>query len=293
MYKIRVSKPGYNALNETDIDKLVFSSDYNTLKYSLANGSKTVNVVTSSSGYYNFQEEITHGLGYKPFFKAYVFLYGYTPVGLFTIVDYHNIHLMVTVDDNKMYFIASGNNVGETIIVPSNLQSKYSEFENTWKNQYIHVLSPTSEECFDLVTGWTNLLGIPHYPGNPSPFPYANAYQIYTDFGSFQDTYFERIINTVSNAPPQVGDIVVWENAYNGAGGHTGVASGNNTYNTFQAFVQNDPFGHNSWEKDYNYDYVLGWLRPRDQGTTITTVYDNINFSAVFKYKIFKNNLGL
>lgn len=290
--KIVVSKAGYNVLTETDIDNLVFSSDYNTLKYSLANGTKSVVVSNNTLGEFSFQEEITHGLGYKPFFKAYAYYVGYSPVGIFYIEDYHNVHLMVTVDNNKMYFIASGNNVGETVITGGDLGIKYSEFENTWKNQYLTVLSP-GQQCFDVVVGWTNLLGIPHYPGHPSPFPYANAYQIYTDFGSFQNEYFERIINTVSNAPPQVGDIVVWEDAYNGAGGHTGVASGNSTYNTFQAFVQNDPTGSYCYEKDYSYDHVLGWLRPRDQGTTVTVVPDDINFTAVFQYKIFKNNLNL
>lgn len=292
-YKVLVSREGYDALTDTNIDHLQFSSDYNTLKYSLANGTKSVVVSNNTIGLYSFQEEITHGLGYKPFFKAYAYWMAYSPVGIFYVQDYHNVHLMVSVDDNKMYFIASGENIGQSVEVGGDLQSKYSEFENTWKDKYIHVLSPTSTECFDVTAGWTNLLGIPHYPGNPSPFPYDSAYKIWTEFGSFQEEYFERIISTMDNRPPQVGDIVVWDSGYGGGYGHTGVAKGGGSSGNFQCFVQNDPTGHVCYEKDYNYSNVYGWLRPRDQGSSYILVPDDINFTAVFKYKIFKNNLNL
>ena len=70
--KIVVSKPGYNALTETDPNNLIFSSDYNTLKYyasgyvDVAYSEDTDDVLTYYSG------QIAHGLGYIPFFYVYV-----------------------------------------------------------------------------------------------------------------------------------------------------------------------------------------------------------------------------
>ena len=106
--KIIISKPSYNALTETNIDNIVFSSDYNTLKY-YAQGTATVNVPASSGGYYNEQSNIYHGLGYKPFFKVYANWIGYSPVGIFYLpsLDYSS-YLGAVVDDEYIYFVAAG-----------------------------------------------------------------------------------------------------------------------------------------------------------------------------------------
>lgn len=66
--KIVVSKPGYNVLTETTVDNLIYSSDYDTLKY-YASGSKTLSI---SSGDDHEETTITHSLGYRPFFIAYL-----------------------------------------------------------------------------------------------------------------------------------------------------------------------------------------------------------------------------
>ena len=126
-----------------------------------------------------------------------------------------------------------------------------------------------SPQCFELVCAWTDGLGVPHVAGNPSPFPYENAYQIYTDFGSYQAQYFDRIANSPTGMP-QAGDLVVWGSSYNGGAGHVAVATGANTdTNHFQALEQNDPNPYCQL-KDYNYNSVLGWLRPKVQGSTPT-----------------------
>lgn len=62
---IRVSKSGKDVLTETDINNLIFSSEYNTLKY-YSEGTATVSVNGSSD-----ETEITHSLGYVPFFLVY------------------------------------------------------------------------------------------------------------------------------------------------------------------------------------------------------------------------------
>lgn len=70
-HKIRTSEAGYNAVTETDPNKLTFSSDYNTLKYDI---SGYVDVV------YNWEADpityvtgsVAHNLGYEPFFYVLV-----------------------------------------------------------------------------------------------------------------------------------------------------------------------------------------------------------------------------
>lgn len=69
-HKVIISKVGYNALTETDPRNLIFSSDYASLKY-YAEGSTSV---SGSAGTHTV--EITHGLGYKPFFVAYIGVLG-------------------------------------------------------------------------------------------------------------------------------------------------------------------------------------------------------------------------
>lgn len=64
--KIIIPKTGFNALTETNPDNLVYSSDYDTLKYHAAG---TVNVTTSGS---TAEQTVAHGLGYIPFFVAYI-----------------------------------------------------------------------------------------------------------------------------------------------------------------------------------------------------------------------------
>ncbi len=303
-YKVIVSKSEYNALTETNIDRLRFSSDYNTLKYSSSVGSKDVVVNTSVGGYYSFQEEITHGLGYKPFFKAYVNYFGYTPVGLFTIAGHHNIHLMVTVDENKMYFIASGNNYGEEIATGgTDLDPIFDQFYIDKVSTLVEVFDYGSRnQCVDLATAWC--MELKDAAGNGFPASIfaglINAYEIYTNPSDYVLQYFDRIAYTVDNSPPRTGDIVVFNSNMGGGFGHAAIATGTGSSVNFDAFQQNDdPPGGNpnitslSHSVTYPYTNVLGWLRYKNSTPTTTTVYDNINFTAVFKYKIFKNSLNL
>ena len=70
MNKLRIAKSGYNVLTETNLDNIIFDSSYNTLKYYL---SGSVDLVVAGS---DAETEITHGLGFVPFFVVYVNLYG-------------------------------------------------------------------------------------------------------------------------------------------------------------------------------------------------------------------------
>jgi len=72
-YKLGISKSGYNVLTETNPNNLIFSSDYNTLKY-YTSGSATITFTTSNrfgDGYGKFTS-ITHNLGYYPYVEVYV-----------------------------------------------------------------------------------------------------------------------------------------------------------------------------------------------------------------------------
>lgn len=75
--KVIVVKSGYNALTETNPDNLIFTSDYNTLKY-FVSGDVTVTVdyadyyMHDSVGYYHRKvTNIAHGLSYRPFFVVF------------------------------------------------------------------------------------------------------------------------------------------------------------------------------------------------------------------------------
>jgi hypothetical protein len=65
-YKIVIAKPGFDATTETNPNNLIFSSDYNTLKYYLSGFYQMLNVSTTTN------VTIAHNLGYVPFFQVFV-----------------------------------------------------------------------------------------------------------------------------------------------------------------------------------------------------------------------------
>lgn len=132
-----------------------------------------------------------------------------------------------------------------------------AEFITKYNNKYIEVADPSSyAQCFDLVLKWCSEIDVP-----TNIFPFMYAYQIYTDFGTEQAKYFTRIYNS-PDAVPKEGDVLVWGNSYNYAGGHTGIFKSGDVW-TLTAFEQNDPFKTPSHLKSYDYRYILGWLRPK------------------------------
>ena len=155
-----------------------------------------------------------------------------------------------------------------------------TDFIQQYNGKYLSYLSPTSKECFDVSAKWASLLGVPNVPNNPSCFPYQYAYQIYTDFGSFQSKYFTLIPNTLFNAP-LAGDIIVWKPGYNGGPGHTGVATGVGNIFSFQCFEQNDPLGQPCQLRTYGYGLyqnsgIYGWLHPKILDKITDTQFRNM-----------------
>lgn len=86
MNKIIVAKSGYDAETDTNLDHIVFSSDYNTLKYDISGTTEIVIIGDTTEK--TTETTIAHNLGYAPFFVVYVyveeFLQGYA------ITPYYN-----------------------------------------------------------------------------------------------------------------------------------------------------------------------------------------------------------
>lgn len=139
-----------------------------------------------------------------------------------------------------------------------------TDFINKWNGKYVESNDPTNlYQCYDLALQFTIELGIPK-----GIFPYLNAYQIYTNFGTEQAKYFDRIYNS-PNAVAKEGDLIVWGNSYNYAGGHVGMCKSADVWN-LNCFVQNDPMRTPAHMKTYNYNFILGWLRPKAYSTPLT-----------------------
>lgn len=122
--KIIISKSGYNALTETDVDNLVFSSDYNTLKY-YAQGTKSVTTnkanyyYDAGSGvrYYHYTTgTVSHGLGYVPYFCGYFHLSSTTACQCpFAFGDAgYFIYIAVYADSSNLYFVDHFNSTDKT-----------------------------------------------------------------------------------------------------------------------------------------------------------------------------------
>ena len=71
--KIVITKPGFDALTETDPNNMIYSSEYDTLKYHISS-TKTVTVASTGTGTTPTvtTKSVAHGLGYAPFFIAYI-----------------------------------------------------------------------------------------------------------------------------------------------------------------------------------------------------------------------------
>ena len=143
---------------------------------------------------------------------------------------------------------------------------KLLDFQNYIKGKFptgfVEVVDPSNPfQCFDLVVAYCDWLKIPRV------FPFTYAYQIYTNFGTAQAVYFDRIFNGPNDLVKE-GDIVVWGYYYNFTAGHTAIATGEGDLYNFKAYEQNDPenwlASKNSHIRNYAYtSSVLGWLRPK------------------------------
>lgn len=85
---MRITKDGYNALTDTDINHYSFLSGYPTLKYDIS-GSQNITIV--GDGTIKISTiTISHGLGYVPFFIVYVDDFVFNPNSRYSLVPYKN-----------------------------------------------------------------------------------------------------------------------------------------------------------------------------------------------------------
>lgn len=126
--KIVVTKPGYDALTETDPRNMKFSSDYGTLKYFdkvTRTPSFTANGVIISA-----RDIYTHNLGYYPYVDAFVRVYIGAPSG----------------DYEPAPFFGSGVSVAYNagIIIKENTIETYGEINgvssSTWSFEFLLFL---------------------------------------------------------------------------------------------------------------------------------------------------------
>ena len=148
---------------------------------------------------------------------------------------------------------------------------KFNAFFNQYNNKFVDFDGYYGAQCFDLVQYWSRYIGGFRFGG-------MYAKEIFNQPGSF----YTQVVNT-PDAIPIVGDIVVWGGGYNGGAGHTGIATGKGDVNTFECFEQNDPVGSPSHLRVYNYDFVIGWLRPK-----VTPLSDS-DYIKLIKGKINSN----
>ncbi len=128
----------------------------------------------------------------------------------------------------------------------------FTEFLNKYNGMNGVGNTPENKgQCTGLTSLWMDNFGISHVFGNAEDL-YTNAL----------DKDFIKIPNTPDGIV-QDGDIVVWGHGFNQTFGHTGIAYGKADVNSFDCFEQNDPLGSTPHIKNYNYAYVIGWLRPR------------------------------
>lgn len=136
--------------------------------------------------------------------------------------------------------------------------SKFKDFLEQFNGQGVEVVDASNRnQCFDLAVAWLDWLDLPR------TFNHLYAYSIYQSPTDGTKEAFELIPNTPDGVPLE-GDVVVWGKSYNGTAGHVGIATGEGNLDTFKAFEQNDPTGSVSHVKEYTYDHVLGWLRPKN-----------------------------
>ena len=109
-FGLKIAKPGFDVLTETDPNKLIFSSDYNTLKY-YKSGTITHSVSEADNTLYRTKSYYTHNLNFYPYFEVYCkddLMSGWQPVGKFEAGAgaYRSFYAFVT--KTRLYVVAAG-----------------------------------------------------------------------------------------------------------------------------------------------------------------------------------------
>lgn len=121
---------------------------------------------------------------------------------------------------------------------------KYNGKKVDWDGNY-------GPQCFDLFQYYNQEVVGGSFVGGSGAKDIWNTYP--------KDLY-EKIPNTPEGVP-QAGDVMIWGSGY-GQYGHVAIVTEADVMK-FKALSQNDPIGRETHIREYTYDFVLGWLRPK------------------------------
>lgn len=142
------------------------------------------------------------------------------------------------------------------------IENLLNAFVKEYNNQPVEKNdSDNLNQCMDLVTAWADELGIPR----DAVIGLLYAKNLYLTPKQSTKDYFD-IIPYEEGSTPQIGDVVVFGEGIGGVAGHAAIANGSGNTDTFGAFSQNYPTGSNAHIETFNFDSVLGWLRPKGFG---------------------------
>ena len=87
-------------------------------------------------------------------------------------------------------------------------------------------------------------------------------------WNNYPKDFYTRIANTPTGVPLK-GDVVIWNKSLNGVG-HIAIFKEGDV-NTFTSMDQNWPTGSKCHFQSHNYNFVIGWLRPRTKDKLISS----------------------
>jgi len=131
----------------------------------------------------------------------------------------------------------------------------YQEFLYKWNGKPCDFDGYYGNQCVDLANQYNqDVIGAPRLTGNAKDI-----------WDTYPKDKYDRITNTPTGVP-QKGDLVIWGAMPGNSYGHIGIFDNGNV-NTFISFDENFPAGSYSHLQNHNYNYVLGWLHPKNQST--------------------------
>lgn len=125
-------------------------------------------------------------------------------------------------------------------------------------------------QCWDLGEDYArNVLGI---PANPYALPTGDgtAYSSFNEFDNLPklQAHFTKVVRShrLIKLTPKYGDLVFWSRLNPGSegAGHVDICLANGSSHNFTGFDQNWR-GPYAYREVHNYDYVVGFLRPKQQ----------------------------
>ena len=127
----------------------------------------------------------------------------------------------------------------------------YQEFKNKYNGRPLDFDGFYGYQCMDLAQFYNKEV--------------VNGARLMGNAKDVWDTYPQDKYTKIANTPtgvPLKGDIVIWKGMPGNQYGHIAVFDNGNV-NSFVSFDQNWPVGSYCHLQNHNYNYVLGWLHPK------------------------------